>query len=273
MSATEKENDRPQREMKVLVMGLPRTGSASLAEALRILGYKDVYHGVDIMDKLDDHHFFNRAADASFPCLPSYNGGPPLTHDQWEELYGPCEASTDMAGAFGALMVRAYPKAKVVLPIRDYDAWARSVDDTVLRGLWNPLISTVTWIFAPLIGSVAVVAMRKVTLGLFRASDVDGARHNLSATYERHHRELRDAVPPDNLLEYRVGEGWPRLCAFLDKPVPDVDFPWVNEAAVLKAKIKVKLMHTAIDGLKVATPWAVGAVVLGGAVFWANYIA
>ena len=36
-------------------------------------------------------------------------------------------------------------------------------------------------------------------------------------------------VSKDRLLEYRVGEGWERLCEFLDVPVPDYDFPLANE--------------------------------------------
>lgn len=237
-----------------------------MAEALRILGYKDVYHGVDTLTRPEDLHVFNRAADASFPCLPSYTGGPPLTQEEWEDaLYGPCEAATDIAGVFGELMVRAYPEARVVLPVREYEGWARSIDDTILGVLWSPAASLVSAVFAPLAGSVGLVAMRKVMLGLLRARSVGEARDNLRATYDRHHDEVRAAVRPGLLLEHRFGDDWEPLCQFLGKPVPDVEFPWVNEAAVLKAKIRASMLRTAMGAARVAAPWAVGAAVLG---FW-----
>jgi hypothetical protein len=42
-----------------------------------------------------------------------------------------------------------------------------------------------------------------------------------------HH--LRD-IPghPARLLDWQVGDGWQPLCAALDVPVPEVDFPWLN---------------------------------------------
>ena len=37
-------------------------------------------------------------------------------------------------------------------------------------------------------------------------------------------------VPDEQLLVYKVGEGWDRLCEFLDKDVPDTEFPHENKA-------------------------------------------
>ena len=37
-------------------------------------------------------------------------------------------------------------------------------------------------------------------------------------------------VPEDQLLVFKVGEGWERLCTFLDKDVPNLDFPHDNSA-------------------------------------------
>lgn len=35
-------------------------------------------------------------------------------------------------------------------------------------------------------------------------------------------------VPADQLLVFQVGEGWERLCQFLEKEVPDIPFPMEN---------------------------------------------
>ena len=39
---------------------------------------------------------------------------------------------------------------------------------------------------------------------------------------------IRGLVPKERLLEWQVGDGWESLCAFLDKPVPKMDFPHAN---------------------------------------------
>ena len=37
-------------------------------------------------------------------------------------------------------------------------------------------------------------------------------------------------VRPENLLVFKVGEGWERLCEFLGQEVPDLEFPHENKA-------------------------------------------
>ena len=48
--------------------------------------------------------------------------------------------------------------------------------------------------------------------------------------YRRHNAAVKGLVPPSNLLVYRVGEGWDRLCQFLELQVPTVPFPHENKA-------------------------------------------
>jgi hypothetical protein len=48
--------------------------------------------------------------------------------------------------------------------------------------------------------------------------------------FRKHYQEVRDLVPPGNLLEYQVGMGWEPLCKFLGHPVPPTPFPRVNDA-------------------------------------------
>ena len=96
-------------KMKVLSLGLPRTGSASLAKALTILGYQNVCHGIDIVDKapLSIIKLFDRASNAYHTVLPSYTGERFDVKD-WEELYQNCEASTDVAGLFASPMMECF---------------------------------------------------------------------------------------------------------------------------------------------------------------------
>ncbi|EXM13254.1 Sulfotransferase, S mansonii-type [Fusarium oxysporum f. sp. vasinfectum] len=251
---------KAKREMKVLALGLPRTGSASIAEALTILGYKGVHHGLKAIDSLDDWKVINRAADATFPVLPTYTGEP-FTRDEWDELYGPCEAGTDMAALFATQLVKVYPNAKVILVVRDFDKWYASYE-TVFEQLWSFGADLAINYAEPLIGFETGVASRKAILGFFEAKNVQEARNNARVVYERHYRQLREVVPPEKLLVYRMGEGWEPMCGFLDKPVPDVEFPWINEAAALKAKISKKIKSHIARAAIVVMPWVAGVLAL-----------
>lgn len=252
---------KPKREMKVLALGLPRTGSASIADALTILGYKDVHHGIKAIDSLEDWKVLNRAADATFPVLPTYTGKP-FTRDEWDELYGSCEAGTDMAALFATQLVKVYPDAKVLLTIRDFDKWYISYN-AIFQQMWSFSADLAINYAEPLIGSETGSASRKAILGFFEAKNVDEARNNARTVYDRHYQQLQEMVPPEKLLVYRMGEGWEPMCGFLNKPVPDVAFPWVNEAAALKEKIAGKIKSHMVRAAMVLMPWVVGAVALG----------
>lgn len=39
---------------------------------------------------------------------------------------------------------------------------------------------------------------------------------------------IRGLVPREKLLEWSPEDGWEPLCRFLDKPVPDIEFPHAN---------------------------------------------
>lgn len=251
----------PKREMKVLALGLPRTGSASIADALTILGYENVHHGIRAIDSVDDWKVINRAADATFPVLPTYTGKP-FTRDEWDELYGSCEAGTDMAALFATQLVQVYPEAKVLLVIRDFDSWYKSYN-SVFDELWSFKADLAIDYAEPLIGYETGVASRKAILGFFDAKNVGEARKNARVVYDRHYRQLQEMVPPEKLLMYRMGEGWEPICEFLDKPVPDLEFPRVNEAAALKEKMAKKIKSHITKAAMVLMPWAVGVVALG----------
>ncbi|EKJ75782.1 hypothetical protein NXS19_008432 [Fusarium pseudograminearum] len=257
---------KPKNEMKVLSLGLPRTGSASMAEALTRLGYKNVYHAIQAIDSPEDWKILERACDASFPNLPSYTGKP-FTREEWDELWGHCEGTTDVASIFAPQLIKAYPDAKVILAIRDFEPWFKSVDQSVFYHLWNPIAHFSVNVIEPLVGSVAGRSARKQLLGLFQAQTVDEARANARETWERHHRVIREMVPEGQLLEYRMGQGWGPVCEFLDKPVPEEEFPWVNEAAELKRVIKEKIKRNIAEAVGVVLPW-VGAMAVVGAGVW-----
>lgn len=242
---------RTRREMKVLSLGLPRTGSASMAEALTILGYRDVHHGWQSIVRPGERQIIGRAVDASSP------GPPTFTLEDWEELFGPCEAATDVASVFASQLIEVYPKAKVILAIRDFDKWSASIDEALLKtffDFWSNL--------AVKLGSSSITVPQKLLLHLFDVRTVDEARDNMRKVYDGHHRLLREKLPAEQLLLYTMGEGWGPLCQFLGKPVPEMPFPRVNERAEMVARLKQLIRSELICRAKRVGPW----IVLAGAV-------
>lgn len=250
--------------MQVLALGLPRTGSLSMARALTILGYRDVYHTINAIDNPHDWTVFNRAADAFFPSLPTYDPSATFSRADWDELWAPCEATTEVASLFAPQLIEAYPNAKVVLITRNYDDWIRSVEEGIFSSFWSwPAELSIVWL-EPLLGSVAGTATRKMILGFFEARNVDEARRNARWIWERHRRRIREVVPPDRLLEYKLGEGWEPLCEFLGRPVPKkTEFPRVNDAAMLKGVMLGKVKRNLGEvGMKLA-PWLALVIAIG----------
>lgn len=233
---TDEADSQSRREMKVLSVGLPRTATLSMAEALEILGLRNVYHSLRTPN-IDSHYpIIDQAADGSFPILHTYDVKKAPTREQWEKVFGDSEAVTEVASLFAPQLIQAYPEAKVILVIRDFDKWYRSVDESLLKGLWSPLANFFASYVQPIIGLASIAVTRKVALGFFEANTVDEIRQNAKMVYERHHRQIKDMVPPENLLVYTMGSGWGPLCEFLGKPLPEQEFPWVNEAEELKGK-------------------------------------
>ncbi|KAH8748905.1 hypothetical protein F5883DRAFT_378143, partial [Diaporthe sp. PMI_573] len=45
-------------------------------------------------------------------------------------------------------------------------------------------------------------------------------------------------VPSEQLLDFKLADGWEPLCLFLGKDVPDVSFPHINEKKEYTARSK-----------------------------------
>ena len=70
--------------MRFLVVGLSRTGTFSLRQALLQLGYGEIYHGFAF--GTED---FAGAALWRDAARAKYEGGPPWEKEDWDRLFGP----------------------------------------------------------------------------------------------------------------------------------------------------------------------------------------
>jgi hypothetical protein len=261
--------DKQKRAMKVLSLGLPRTGSLSMAEALTALGYENVFHGIWSLDRPEDWEVLHQAADALFPSLDTYNGKG-FTRDDWDVGFGHCEALTDVHAPYAPHLIKAYPEAKVILVERDYDKWWTSVKTSVIDSLWGPIPSFFINHVEPIVGTQMGVINRKIMMGWAGVNNVDDLIANARNAFDRHHRGVRELVPKENLLIYRMGQGWEPICEFLGKPVPNIPFPHANESTAMKKRIVDKQKRMLKEAASKVGGYALAAALLGvGAwVYW-----
>ncbi len=107
-----------------------------------------------------------------------------------------------------------YPDSRFILTLRPTEQWIRS------------LVQHFGTVRTP---------MREWIYG---AGCPQGNEDVYISRYEGHNREVLEYFRdrPDDLLVFRLteGDGWEKLCTFLGKEIPTVDFPHVNQAKIRK---------------------------------------
>jgi len=206
--------------MKVIVAGLPKTGTKSMNEALKILGYGTIYDYPENFQYLGNEwtrilteggstEDFRRMYENVDACMDA-----PCCH-YWEELH------------------EAFPDSKIIFMKRDNeDEWFKSFQKQMKE---NTAFSTM--LMTKL--SYTCSAMYHYGLLVYKvALGVDCGRKmfqtifselSVRQCYRRHNAYLQMKAPKDATLEYKVKDGWGPLCQFLNKPVPDVPFPHKNK--------------------------------------------
>lgn len=191
------------RPMEVLALGLPRTGTRSMAVALEMLGYKHCAHGFDMMENAAYTARWEEAIDAKY-----FGKGDPFALEDWDELLGHCSAVTDMpCAAFWRELCAAYPDAKVVLVQRDEDKWYSSFVGGVVETQWTPSGKFMREYVEPLLGSRLGRVSMKMTSGWLESSTPAGMKANARSAYRKHYKDVKAGVPKGKLLEYQLGSG------------------------------------------------------------------
>ena len=190
--------------LKVVGSGLGRTGTKSMQTALNMLGVGPCHHMVEVFMHPESMALWVDAAE----------GRP-----NWDLIFKDYQSVVDYPGAaYWRQIADYYPDAKVLHTVRDPDKWFDSTQATI---------------FSPNTQGITVAGgddMRSRFFGSFmgplreRLAD----RAWMTDYFRRHTEAVKAAIAPDRLLIYEVGEGWGRLCAFLNVPVPDEPYPSEN---------------------------------------------
>ncbi len=194
--------------LSVIGAGFGRTGTESLKQALEILGHGPCYHMYEVLPHPERVAMWRRAMDGSLP--------------DWDVAFAGYGATVDWPGAyFWRALSDRYPKARIILSVRDPEAWYRSMNRTILPLLRN----------SPDADMIGARLGKKVFNG--RLDDKD----HIIATFQAHIEAVQAAFSDDRLLTYEVGSGWTPLCDFLGCVVPDQPYPHSNNADDFAVKI------------------------------------
>jgi len=205
--------------MKVIGAGLPRTGTLSQKVALEMLGFGPCYHMVNVLTNLPLSDGWEAAMD----------GDP-----DWDGIFGEHESTVDWPGAFFYReLADAYPEAKVVLSVRDPEAWEKSMRITIWDTIYGQSAAAHISKARELVDPdwqhyIRLMARMWAAQGIFNGPEL---RHGqLAEAIARYEEQVQRNIPEDRLLVWSVGEGWEPLCRFLEVDVPDTPFPRLNDS-------------------------------------------
>ena len=235
--------------IKVIGAGFGRTGTLSLKVALEQLGFSKCYHFTEAMGQLS--HLTRWHAASLGRAI------------DWDVLFSGYQAAIDWpACAFYKELLQRYPDAKVVLTVRDPEHWYDSARATLYAA--NRAFPTWGRLF-PRMRYDHDMSCNVIWNGTFHGRFED--RPYTIARFKAHVDDVRRSVPPDRLLVFDVREGWDRLCAFLDVPVPkDTPFPHLNDQAEFRVLIKRYERTMRLMPLALAIPLA--GLILSLAIWW-----
>ncbi|KAK5136209.1 hypothetical protein LTR08_003816 [Meristemomyces frigidus] len=235
-SWTRRANAKRSVPMKVLVLGLPRTGTSSMVQALKILGYDNVHHMATCISNPLENELWLKAIDAK------WGDAMPLNREDWDALLGDCMAVTDFpSAAFPMELIKAYPEAKVILTTRPFDAWYSSINETVGAVLRSETFKFFAFTGDPFFSRwhPMVNALWAGFFGTMPCGCPMLLEEDLKYYFSTHHSTIRMVTRPERLYERDISEGWEGICKFLGKPVPSVPYPRTNDKEEFKKAMNV----------------------------------
>lgn len=191
--------------LKVIGSGFGRTGTMSMKEALTALGFGPCHHMIEVMENPAQPDYWKQIAAAD-----------PV---DWNQVFEGYHSQVDWPGAhvWPETSV-AFPDARVIHTERPEDAWWNSFNSTI-----GKFFATYTTLDLPPFVRDIFDTMHGWFMQEVFSDYTD--RDSAIVAYRQNNEKVRDTIPTDRLLIYRVGDGWEPLCRFLEVPVPDSEFP------------------------------------------------
>jgi len=187
---------------KIFGLGLGRTGTTSLVKALNILGIKTMHWPVD---RQIEECLIKRPETVKLHLLEEYDA---ITNEPMCSIY--------------PILDRSYPNSKFILTVREKTSWLKSSkwwheEAVPFRESLSPGAEWVRY------GKV----IHRYVYG------IDGWDEKVfSEIYDRYYTEITNYFSDREkdllVLNICAGDGWEKLCPFLELPIPNIAFPHEN---------------------------------------------
>jgi hypothetical protein len=196
--------------LEIIGPGFGRTGTNSLKIALEHLGFGPCHHMFEVRD------------DPAL--LPGWEAAARGETMDWDKVFDGYRSQVDWPGAlYWRELAQHFPKAKLILTVRDPDEWFDSVQATIV-----PFLAARGTHSSPHVNAIAEMGHRLIAVQVFdnRMSD----RNHATRIFKEHVIEVQSEIPGDRLLTFDLRDGWRPLCEFLGVAVPDTPFPKTNSS-------------------------------------------
>lgn len=202
--------------MQVIGAGFGRTGTLTLKAALEELGVGPCYHMVEVL-----------WGDTS--RLPLWQAAANGETVDWKRVFEGFESTVDWPGCtFWEPLMEVFPEAKVLLTVRDPEAWYESARNTiyasVLAGQKGELKEGNEEPPSP---EAFQMISKLMWQGTFHDKFEDKAY--AIERFNEHNEAVKRGVPADRLVVHEVKEGWKPLADMLGVPEPQAEFPRLND--------------------------------------------
>jgi hypothetical protein len=187
------------KRMKVFGIGLSRTGTKSLTQALNLLG-------INVVHYQDEQTNFKElmAGNYELSILNEFDGTTAVS-----------------VAPYYAQLDQLFPDSKFILTVRNKESWLRSIE--------------AQWSRKPVVYESGDET--KAQLNLLVRVAVYGTyvfnKERLSYIYDLHYKNVIEYFKsrPESLLIIDIcdGQGWETLCPFLNLPILEEPFPWKNK--------------------------------------------
>ena len=196
--------------LEIIGAGMGRTGTDSLARTLEILGYGPCHHMFEISDNRN--------------LLPDWQKIAMGENVPWARVFRGYRSQVDWPGAcYWKELATEYPRAKVILTVRDPYDW----HDSMLRTI-APKLRDRAKVDDPYSKARLEMANTIVAEGIFGGRLFD--REYSVALFKRHIEYVVETIAPERLLVFEVADGWRPLAEFLGTSEPDLPFPNKNSS-------------------------------------------
>jgi len=186
---------------KIFGIGFHKTGTQSLAEALTILGYNTI-HGDSphVPPYGDEGKTLTNMINNGIYKLPTIDNYDAFTDNPYFSIWKELDSN--------------YPGSKFILTIREPSKWLESAIRYYKERRVRPMRK---WMFGEHANPANSIKAQKVWLNAYNKHNAEVIRH-----FEKRPLDLL-------VINITEGDGWEKLCEFLEKEIPAKKFPFKNK--------------------------------------------